>query len=163
MKHLLLLLVLLLVSLPVPATKPDTYTFEFPDLIEVADCGEFRVMDNAWVVLEFKDFYDKKDNYIRTQIHATGFDDLYSDADPEGIHLTGTAHTNFRYFFNDSDELLLSQAGLAVGIMVPGYGPLFLDAGRLVWNEDTGDLIFSAGNNHDWNFGEYDALCKFFE
>jgi hypothetical protein len=162
MKHLLLL-ALLLVVLPAHATKPDANTIEFSDLVEVADCGDFMVMDDAWIIMESKDFYGTNGDYIRTQLKLTGFDDLYSDADPEGIHLTGTAHLNVRLTFDKNGDPLWVQQGLAVAIVVPGYGPLFFDAGKLIWNDATGELVFSAGRQHDWNFGDFEALCEYFD
>ena len=77
MKHLLFLLVLLLVALPAQATKPDTYTDEFWDYIEIVDCGDFSVMDDSFVMLDGKIFKDKDGNFIREQMHFTGSDDLY--------------------------------------------------------------------------------------
>lgn len=164
MKHLLFLLALLLVALPAQANKPDAYTVEYPAFGEIVDCGDFSVMDDAWVIEDIKDFYDKDGNFLRSQLIITAFDDLYRDDEPEGVHLTGTAHISARISFDENGDALWTQQGKAVAIMVPGYGPIFLDAGRLVYNMDDGwDLVFSAGERHDWNFGEFEALCGFFK
>jgi hypothetical protein len=164
MKHLLVLLSLLLMSLPAQATKPDAYTNEYGFADEIVDCGDFSVWDDAWVVENVKDFYDKDGNFIRSDMAITGYDDLYRFDDVEGVHLTGTAHIMGRVSFDGNGDMLWTQSGLAVAIIVPGYGPIFLDAGRLVFNMDDGwDLIFSAGKNHDWNFGDVEALCNYFD
>jgi len=164
MKHLLLLLALLLVALPAQAAKPVTYTDEFWDYAEIVDCGDFSVMDDSFAMLDGKIFKDKDGSFIREQMHFTGFDDLYRDDDPEGTHLTGTAHLNVRISFDTNGDALWTQQGLAIAIIVPGYGPLFLDAGKLVFNMDNEwEIIFSAGKHHDWNFGDFDALCEFFD
>ena len=39
---------------------------------------------------------------------------------------------------------------------------LFFDAGKVVYNVDN-EIIFSAGKRHDWNFGDFEALCAYFE
>ena len=158
-----LILIFFLASFNAQADKPDKYSFEFLDLGFVADCGDFSVMDDAYIILDNKDFYDKKGNYVRSHLHFTAFDDLYNDAYPDGIHLTGTAHMNALVSFDKNGDPLWTQQGIAIKIIVPGYGPLFLDVGRLVWNDATGDLIFSAGKHHDWNFGEIDALCNYLD
>lgn len=163
MKHLFIILALLLLAIPAQAGKPVSNTYEYWAFSEVTDCGDFRVMDDAWVIEDVKDFFDKNGNLIRSQIHFTAFDDLYRDDDPDGIHLTGTAHLNARVSFDTNGDALWTQQGLAVAIIVPGYGPLFLDAGKLVFNMDNDwELIFSAGKHHDWNFGDFEALCEYF-
>jgi len=157
-------LLFLLSSFDALANKPVSYTFEYPLLLEIVDCGDFKIMDNVWEVDDIKDFYDKDGNFVRSQILVSADDDLYRDDQPEGIHLTGQARISGRVTFDENGDELWTQQGKAVAIMVPGYGPLFLDAGRLVFNVDDGwELIFSAGNRHDWNFGDFAALCEFFE
>ena len=162
-----LLAAFLLISLSsgvAQAGKPDTYHDEFWDYIEIVDCGDFSIMDDNFIMLDGKIFFDKDGNFIREQMHFRGFDDLYRDDDPEGTHLTGTAHLNVRISFDTNGDALWTQQGLAVAIIVPGYGPLFLDAGKLVFNMDNEwEIIFSAGKHHDWNFGDFDALCEFFD
>ena len=164
MKYLFILLAMLLVASPAGATKPETDTFAYWSFAEIADCGDFSVMDEAWVIEDVKVFYDKGGNFVRSHMKFTAFDDLYRDDDPDGIHLTGTAHLNARVSLDENGDALWTQQGIAIAIVVPGYGPLFLDVGRLVFNMDNDwELIFSAGKHHDWNFGEFDALCEYFD
>ena len=154
----------LLTPLYALAGKPDFYAYDDAYTIEIVDCGDFSVMDDILEFGDIKDFYDKDGNFVRTQIYLTGFDDLYRDDDPGGVRLSGKANISGRVSYNEDGDELWTQSGKAVAIMVPGYGPIFLDAGRLVYNVDDGwDLIFSAGKRHDWNFGEFEALCNYFE
>ena len=158
------ILLFFVASFNAQAGKPDKYTNEYPFLAEVVDCGDFSVLDDAWIVENVKDFYDEDGNFIRSDMQITGYDDLYRSDDIEGVHLTGTAHINARVSFDENGDMLWAQSGLAVAIMVPGHGRVFLDAGRLVFNMDDGwDLVFSAGKNHDWNFEDFAALCEYFE
>jgi len=163
MKQLVLLIVLLLTAVVAQSDQPEVWTDEIEDHFELVDCGDFQIWDDALIIMNGKDFYDRDGNYIRSQIMFLGFDDLYSTADPDGIHLTGTAHLNVRLTFDKNGDPLWVQQGIAVAIVVPGYGPVFMDVGRLVWNDATGDLVFSAGRHHDWNFGEFEALCDYFD
>ncbi len=154
----------LLSSFDALADKPDFDTYEDAYTIEIVDCGDFSVMDDVLEFGDIKTFYDKDGNFVRSQIIITAFDDVYRDTDPEGIHLSGKAHISGLVSFDENGDELWTQSGKAVAIMVPGYGSLFMDAGRLVYNVDDGwDLIFSAGRQHDWNFGDFDALCTYFE
>jgi len=164
MKHLLLLLTLLLVALPAQANKPDFDTYEDAYTIEIVDCGDFSVMDDVLEFGDIKIFYDKDGDFVRAQMIITAFDDLYRDDDPEGVRLSGKAHISGLVSFDENGDELWTQQGKAVAIMVPGYGSLFMDVGRLVYNVHDGwTLIFSAGRQHDWNFGDFEALCGFFE
>ncbi|MCW8924700.1 MAG: hypothetical protein OQJ84_00425 [Xanthomonadales bacterium] len=164
MKHLLLLLALLLVSLPVQAAKPNLDAYEDAYTIEIVDCGDFSVMDDVMEFGDIKTFFDKDGNFARTQIVIQAYDELYRDDDPEGVRLSGKAQISGLVSFDENGDELWTQQGKATAIMVPGYGSLFMDVGRLVYNVDDGwDLIFSAGKQHDWNFGDFEALCEFFE
>lgn len=159
-----LILLFFVASFNAQAGKPVTYTLEYPSFGEVVDCGDFSVWDDAWIIEDVKDFFDKDGNFVRSDSHFTAYDDLFRFDDPEGVHLTGTAHLKARISFEENGDMLWTQSGLAVKIIVPGYGPIFIDAGRLVFNMDNGwELIFSAGKNHDWNFGDFAALCEYFE
>jgi hypothetical protein len=157
-------LLFLFLSFDALAKKPVSYTDEFPLFIEIVDCGDYSVVDDAWEIDKIKDFYDKDGNFVRSQIVITAADDIYRDDEPEGVHLYGTAHVSAEISFDENGDALYTQSGKAVAIMIPGYGRLFLDAGKLVFNMDDGwDLIFSAGKHHDWNFGDFEALCGYFE
>ncbi len=78
MKHLLLLFALLLVSLPVQATKPDTYTIEFPDLpmksliVAILVFGTTRGSSEKSRISTTK----TGTSFVR-EMNITAFDDLY--------------------------------------------------------------------------------------
>ena len=160
----ILSMLFLLLSFDALAAKPVSYTDEYPVFYEIVDCGDFTVVDDAWEIDKVKDFYDKEGNFLRSQIIITAFDDLYRDDEPEGVHLTGKAQISGLVSYDENGDELWTQRGKAIAIMVPGYGSLFFDAGRLVFNVDDGwDLIFVAGRQHDWNLGDFEALCTYFE
>ena len=159
-----LLVLLLLLPSGALAAKPDFYSDEFTFETEVVDCGEFSVMDEVTEIDKIKDFYDKNGSFIRSQINITASDNMFRADDPDGVHLYGTAHISAWITFDQNGDALWTQNGKAVAIIVPQYGPIFLDAGKLIFNMDNGwELLFSAGRNKDWNFGDFAALCEFFE
>ena len=51
--------------------------------------------------------------------------------------------------------------GLFGMVTVPGYGPVFMDVGRIVVDFDTGEIAFEA-SEHDWWNGDVDGLCEVF-
>ena len=164
-KHFVYLLVLLLLTPSgALAARPDIYTDEFTYQTEVVVCGEFSIMDEITEIDKIKDFYDKNGSFIRSQINITAFDDIFRSDDPDGMHLYGTAHVSGSVTFDENGDALWTQNGKAVAITVPHYGPIFMDAGRLIFNMDKGwELVFSAGRNKDWNFGDFTALCSYFD
>lgn len=164
MKRFLLILVLLFVVPLTHAAKPDSFIYEDEYIEEIVDCGSFSVMDNVLETGKVQEFYDKDGNFIRQQVHVTVHDDMYRHDDFAGPHVYGTGHINGRFFFDKDGGAHWSESGLGVSISVPGEGPIFLDVGRLVWSESEGwDLTFVAGNRHDWENGDFDALCEYFE
>ena len=164
MKRFLLIFLLLFIVPLVHAAKPDSYIYEYADIEQVVNCGAFSVMDDFVEVGKVQEFLDKEGNLVRQQVHVTVYDDMYRDDDFEGPHLYGTGHVNGRLYFDKDDGLHWSESGLGVSIIVPGEGPLFLDVGRLVYSESSGwNVTFIAGNRHNWEFEDFDALCEYFE
>jgi hypothetical protein len=51
--------------------------------------------------------------------------------------------------------------GLNVAIVAPGWGVILLDAGRIVIDPVTGEIVFEAGPHQEWH-GDYDKLCRYF-
>ena len=144
------------------AKQPDFWSDEFSDLFVLAYCDGFNVMDDSWNVLYGKDFYDNDGNWLRTQIHWKAYDSLYSSKYPEGLYLTGTASIMTRIWGGSFEEpQYQSVQGLNIGIILPGYGPLFYEAGKIVFDGE--DIVFAAGHHKDWNFGEFEALCNYFD
>lgn len=164
MRRLSLILVLIFTVPLVHAAKPFNFDYEDEYTEEIVDCGDFSVFDDVIEVGSVRRFFDKDGNVIRSKIHAAIYDDMYRDDDFEGPHLTGTGHINGRWSFDENDGWFYSETGLGVSIVVPGEGHLFLDVGRLMWHASGGwELVFTAGNRHDWENGDFDALCEFFE
>ena len=162
MTRLLLILVLLFFVPLVHAAKPDQDMWEDAYTEEIVDCGDFSVLDDVIEVVNVRRFRDNDGGFIRSKAHVTVYDDMYRDDDYEGPHLFGTGHVNGGWSYDKVDGWVYSESGLGVSIQVPGEGHLFLDVGRLVWNSGW-ELIFVAGNRHDWEHGDFDALCEYFE
>ena len=158
----ILSMLFLLLSFDALAGKPVSYTDEYPYLWEIVDCGDFWVVDDSWEIDKINEFYDKDGNFVRLQLIWTTYDDIYRDDEPEGAHLFGKSHVSARISFDENGDELWTQQGQVVNITIPGYGPLFFDAGKVVYNVDN-EIIFSAGKRHDWNFGDFEALCAYFE
>lgn len=145
------------------AGKPQAHCFGYNDLMEVVDCGDFSVMDDAVIRANVKDYCDKEGNLTRSHVHLVAMDDFYRDDDPEGKHITGTAHLNDRAFYEGGFPLW-TPAHIDVGVRISGLGLMFLDVGMLDIEPD-GDwwVDFNLDRFSDWSPADFDALCAFFE
>lgn len=164
MKRLAIAWVLAILAPLAQAAQPVRYTDEFPGF-EVFFCDGFAVFNEGWVRFEVMDFIDDEGYWIRTQIHSTVMDDFYRADDPAGTHLTGTAGANHRITLGDDGHVYWAQAGQALGIavIIPGYGPIFKDVGRIVFDLDSDwEIVFEAGSRHDLQFLN-ELLCAYFE
>lgn len=163
MKRLALMLALLLSASVAQATKPIQYTDEFSGF-EAFGCDGFEVWNDGWVRFETTDFIDSEGNWIRTQIHSTVLDDFFRADDPEGTHLTASSRASHRIAPGKDGHVYWAQAGEALGVslVIPGYGPLFKDVGRIVFDLDNGwTIVFQAGSRHDLE-RLHDLLCEYF-
>lgn len=160
---LLAVVFLLLFSFNAQAGKPAMGHSEFSDLFVLAECDGFNVMDDSWNMVAMKDFFDQDGNWVRSQWNWKAYDYLYSSLYPDGLILTGTASVMTRFWAGDLGEDYQSVQGLNIGIVVPGYGPLFFEAGKIVFDWNGPEIVFAAGNHKDWNYGEIEALCDYFD
>lgn len=58
-------------------------------------------MDEGSIHFEAKVFFDRDENWVRTQEHAEIFQQFYREDDPDGDHLTSTGTVNNRIEWND--------------------------------------------------------------
>jgi len=164
MKRLAVLLALAVAVPLAQAGQKLRYTDEFPGF-EVFPCNGFDVLNEGWVRFEVTDYFTDDEEWIKTLIHSTIVDDFSRADDPTGTHLTGTSRANHQIAPGKDGHVHWAQAGKALGvsIVVPGYGPLFKDVGRIVFDLDEGwAVVFEAGSRHDLERLN-DLLCSYFE
>lgn len=159
-----LLLLVLCASSNALAGQPDSHSMGYYDTLEVVDCGDFSVMDDAMVFADVKTYCDKDGNFTRSHIKLTARDHFYRDDDPKAGHLTGTMHMNDRANYDDAGIAQWTPAAIVVGIHAHGLGYLFLDVGMLEMDLDFGWFVsFHADRFHDWSPADFEALCAYFE
>jgi hypothetical protein len=132
------------VFLPGDVTSVNTELCGFP--ITFDENGSFKV----------KTFYDAEGNPVRTIL--TNFKDRYTaTATTNGKTLS----TNYPLAVIEYGEDLRLELGLRNAYRVPGTGVVLLDAGRVVIDLATGDVLFEAGQ-HQFLEGDADAFCNYF-
>lgn len=156
------ILVLTLLSFIFPlcasAAKPDQNRFSmFFPADPLVDCGEFLIVDDVAIDVVLKDFADKDQNWVRSSADYFFDDDLYNANFPDGIHLTGKASVHWQ----EHDDGSYQNTGVRIGITIPGYGPLFFDAGH--FGEDSDGVFYVRGHNQDWTSWDIDAICEYLD
>ena len=72
-----------------------------------------------------------------------------------GVSISGPVHNEQ---WVDVPETGLTINGLFNLFTVPGGGVVFLDTGRIIVDEATGEIFFEAGPHQDWD-GDVASLC----
>lgn len=139
-----------------PESGGGSYFFEADPLVH---CDDFWILDDTLMKESWRYFYDNDGNLVRAAARYSFDDDLYHEDFPDGIHLYGSAGVNHQWVF-ENDDVWHKVSGRPVAITVPGYGPMYFDAGQFVFLN--GELEFVAGKNHDYLEGEVDAICDYF-
>lgn len=146
------------------AGQPISHSFGYFRTIEVVDCGDFSVMDDAEIMADVKDYCDADGNITRSHVHMLAMDDFYRSDNPAGKHVTGTTRINDRASMAGDGTPIWTPAGINVAVRIRGLGLMFLDVGMLDIEEDCDWIVdFSADRFHDWGPADFDALCAQFE
>lgn len=156
-KLLLVGMVVLLTVMPVGAVwavPPEQEIQNFDWDVPLLSCSDpdFEVWANESVKLITQQFYDRDGNWTRTQVHWSFEGIWYNHENPEFWLEEKPLH--YMTTWDGEEE---TWVGMVQQINLPGAGPIFFGAGRIVFDSDW-NITFWAGPN-DWIEGDTDALC----
>ncbi len=148
-------LVLATAAVPAFAAPPETTTEETiitnepltdfeGNTLDCADFGAaypFNMIENAVRTDRVTTYVDKQGNPIRTQVHVKYTGSLTNSV--TGYSVSDTPDS-FMLVFDHRDQTL-TVVGLTWSINLPGEGHVVLNAGRLVFDPTTGEVMFMAG------------------
>ncbi len=165
MRRLLISSVLLSFAFAAPAlaVPPTTEVTE----VELGDfasvntelCG-FPIAFDESGSFKVKTFYDAEGNPVRSIL--TNFNQRYSaTATANGKTLSTNYPLTIHTSFVGGEEDLRLELGLRNAYTVPGAGVVLLDAGRVIIDQATGDVLFEAGQ-HQFLEGDAEAFCDYF-
>ena len=126
---LLALAFVLLLAVPVSATPPVVETVSAEDDYVAFDndpCPGLVIRDHEVYTYTKTSYFDDQGNLVRTQIHAVGTDNLYNPMNPDVV-LSGHFVHNFLIDERTGEQ---TDFGIPYHITVPGYGTVFVEAGR---------------------------------
>jgi len=147
------------------------YRDEFPVVEEfvvdcVTDAGNFTVLTDYQASLSGATFADKDGHiYREVQSYRVMSSVYYNASDPENKFLLGgpreSQQSQFAY---DEHGLLIEHtfSGPTYKLVVPGYGPVFMETGHSRWVFENGTWVntFNTGHNQKID-GDIEALCEF--
>jgi hypothetical protein len=142
-------------TLAVPPTT-EVVTIEDFTFVDTELCG-FPITFTESGTFKVTTFYDAEGNPVRTVL--TNFNERYvATATANEKTLT----TNYPLAIITSFEAgAVLELGLQNAYTVPGAGVVLLDAGRVIFDLATGDVVFEAGQ-HQLLEGDVSAFCNFF-
>lgn len=150
----------LTIPFSVLAKKPEKGEWsDFFPAEPLIDCGDYWILDDLVFDVFWIDFFDKDGNWIREFENYTFYDDLYRDGKP--IHLPGKVEFHVQAFYENDEWVYEQRQGLFFQITVPGYGNMFIQAGRIM--RDADGFFFEKGQNiTDEAFNEsIERLCDY--
>jgi hypothetical protein len=125
--------------------------FDFP----VVDCGDFEVRTSYSMEIRGVVRWDSGGNETQVVQHLDFFDGIYYNEDQPDLFVEGVAERgNLRF-----ESGLIHQSGASFRVRLSEVGIVFLEAGHLVGDLATGELLFVAGH-HDLIEGNIEALCQ---
>jgi hypothetical protein len=98
-------------------------------------------------------FFDAQGNPETLQSHIDLFATFTNTTN--GVSISGPAHNEQ---WVDVPETVLTINGLFHLFTIPGGGVVFLETGRLIFVEATGEIFFEAGPHQDFD-GDFASLC----
>ena len=124
-----------------------------------ADCGAFDVLVDFTYVISYRVYFDKDGNWTKyvERIRVDGNSVWYNSVNPEITFLGGPGENETYTWYPDGRYII---TGLSVKIMVPGSGLMILEAGRTIFDTQTGEILVQSGPS-DY-YGDTTALCELF-
>jgi hypothetical protein len=152
------LVALLIVSSPLAwGTTPLRYNFAAGGVFPL-DCDGYGFGLEWATEVEIRGtlFVDADENPVVWQSQNTGIVQIYRD-DGIGDMLEGKRREMQKVDFSTGENIV--NGGMEK-FVVPGYGPLFFEVGRIVFDSDE-NILFAAGQHDDF-LNNTAALCAYF-
>ena len=121
---LLLIMIVLVGALPVLAIPPDRITQQTSGSFVLAECDGFDVIDDYQGMERLTFFYDQNGVLLYISYQANMHDWIYNSETGFGVRSTFAYNQKF---YPDTNASFIR--GAAYEITVPGYGPVYFDAG----------------------------------
>ncbi|MGB5490719.1 MAG: hypothetical protein WBM76_07840 [Woeseiaceae bacterium] len=154
--------ILVLWSVAASAVPPEKITIGPTQIfgMHVADCGEFNVLWDGTVEGYIKVFFDKEGKWKKyvefyKGVHHESM--YYIDDDPDVMVSGGPVEVEKNTWYPDGTQVVV---GLSSKITIPGHGVIVHNAGRIIYDLTTGEVLFQAGPGD--LYVDTTPFCEFF-
>jgi hypothetical protein len=145
-----------MLATPALAARPDTYVFQFDDTHYAPRfsnyCG-FPINVREWGTITDIVFYDKSGNYTGENFVLMRGGVAITNT-LTGITFSSPTAGLTKYSLDSA-----SVSGLTAHINMPGEDQLMIDAGRVIFDLNTGERVFEVGT-HDYMDGNWQMMCE---
>ena len=146
---------------PVQGTAEFLFDCCFPDgFCPIYNCGTeadpFLICETADIDFRYKYFLNNDEEFVRYWEQQKLIGGLYAVDDPDNFLPYNPLTLTYKFDYVSLEEVV---TGVWALITVPGYGQIFKDVGRVVWDGD-GNVIFEAGEHQYFN-DDFEAVCDF--
>ena len=139
------------------AAKPEFITIPVDDTFVIGECDGFSVIEHVQGQVKFSAHFDKNRNFVM-EIARFSLRHTYSNSET-GAALSSPDVGIDMTVINQDGSGTVAVIGIVARIVLPGEGPVFVHLGKIVFDVNTGDVLFEAGQHDDFA-GLFPALCS---
>lgn len=143
------------------AGKPQKQHFSISESdFLIVDCDGFQVLSDYNVEGFFQLKFDEDGNLVSARTHGKFTEDVWYNSEHPDIRIAagpGEVQNEGYDFLGDPPTVAI--AGIASKVTFPGYGVVFLDTGNIVFDLDTGEILFKRGPS-DFYDGNGSIICS---
>lgn len=138
---LTLLLSLTLVT-AVFAAKPDIFTIPVDDTFVLGECDGFSVIEHVEGTVKVSTHFDQDGNF-QMEIVRFSLRHTYTNS------VTGESLSSPDVGIDKVDPEAVNVIGIVARIVVPGEGRVFAHLGKIMFDFETGEVLFVSGPHDD--------------
>lgn len=160
-RRLLLVCSTILLSLalftPAFAAKPELITIPVDDTFVAGECDGFLVIEHVQGKVKVSTHFDQNGNFVM-EIARFSLRHTWSNSET-GASLSSPDVGIDKVVINQDGSGTVAVIGIVARIVVPGEGSVFRHLGKIVFDVNTGEVLFEAGQ-HD-SFADFlPTLCS---
>jgi hypothetical protein len=145
---MLVMLLTLTLYTPALAAKPEMITIPVDDTLVFGECAGFSVIEHVEGAIKASLHTDQEGNpvmeIVRFRLRHT-----FSNSET-GASLTSQDVGIDKVTINQDGSGTVAVIGIVARIVVPGEGLVFAHLGRIVFDLETGEVLFEAGRHDDF-------------
>jgi hypothetical protein len=161
-RRFLLACITILLSLalftPALAAKPEVFFIPVDVTFDRGACDGFTVIGHVTGLLKFSTYLDREGNFSMGTVLFIGGLQTFTNSET-GATLSSPDIGIDKTTISDDGSTIVASMAFATRLVVPGEGLVFAHIGKIVYNENTGEVLFEAGQHDDFA-NLLPALCS---